>query len=383
VEVLDEVEKELALQVRPLTWPVGQGQEFKGVYHLYDQRLFLFRPGAVTAAVETVAINGLADPELDRQVGERLARKLREDAELINGIYPPFEIEEYMEGLVTPVFFGSALNNFGVRELLDTFVKFAPTPLVKEAVERTVRPEEEKFTGFVFKIHANLDPKHRDRMAYLRVCSGRFERNKMYLHVRTGKTFRTANPTAFMAQNRDIIDEAFPGDIVGIHDTGTFKIGDTLTEGETLNYKGIPSFAPQIFRTVVNKDPLKAKQFHKGLDQLAEEGVVQIFTRYGSQTRLIGVVGQLQLEVIQYRLKEEYNATAIYEPVEFNSASWITSEDKKSLEAFIDRYSHKIVVDVRGQYVFMAENPWILNRIKDEFKAVKFYPTSDLVESRA
>ena len=383
VELLDEVEKELALQVRPLTWPVGQGQEFKGVYHLYDQRLFLFKPGTVTADVETVAIDGVMDPKLDAQVGERLARKLREDVELINAIYPPFEVEEYMQGLVTPVFFGSALNNFGVRELLDTFVKFAPSPMEKAAAERIVKPEEEKFTGFIFKIHANLDPRHRDRVAYLRICSGKFERSKMYLHVRSGKSFRAANPTAFMAQSRDIIDEAFPGDIVGLHDTGTFKIGDTLTEGELLNYRGIPSFAPQIFRTVINKDPLKSKQFHKGLDQLAEEGVVQIFTRYGGQTRIIGVVGQLQLEVIQYRLKEEYNATAIYEPIEFNNASWITSEDKKALDAFLSRYSHKIVVDVRGQFVYMAENPWVLNRIKEEFKAVKFYPTSDLVDSRA
>lgn len=383
VELLDEVEKELALPVRPLTWPVGQGQHFKGVYNLYDKQLYLFKPKSHELPTDVLPIQGAQDPRLDEEVGPHLAQKLRDDLELIEAIYPPFEAEDYSAGLVTPVLFGSALNNFGVRELLDTLARLAPPPQTKAAEERSVEPAEPKFSGFVFKIHANLDPRHRDRIAYLRICSGVFERGKLYTHVRSGKTFRSANPTAFMAQNRDIIDEAFPGDIVGLHDTGTFKIGDTLTEGETLHFKGIPSFAPQIFRTVVNKDPLKSKQFHKGLDQLAEEGVVQIFTRYQSQTRIIGVVGQLQLEVIQARLEDEYGAKAIYEPVEFTSASWITGDDPKAFESFLSRYGHKIVLDVRGQHVFMAENPWMLGRIKDEYKSVRFYPTSDLVDSRA
>ena len=381
IELLDEVEKELAIQVRPMTWPVGQGQAFKGVYHLLEKTLYLFRPGQTDT--EAISIDGVNDPRLDQEVGNHLAQKLREETALITEVYPPFQLDEYLEGTITPVFFGSALNNFGVRELLDTLVSLAPCPQPKAAEERTVVPVEPKFSGFIFKIHANLDPKHRDRVAYLRICSGRFERNKICHHVRGNKTFRSANPTAFMAQNRDIIDEAFPGDIVGLHDTGTFKIGDTLSEGETLNFKGIPSFAPQIFRTVLNKDPLKSKQFHKGLDQLAEEGVVQIFSRMYGQTRILGVVGQLQLEVIKYRLKEEYNATCDYEAVDFNTASWITSSDKKVLDEFNSRYAHKVLVDVRGNYVFMAETIWLLNRMKQDFPSIRFYPTSEMVESRA
>jgi peptide chain release factor 3 len=384
VELLDEVEKELVVQVRPVTWPIGQGQSFKGVYNLLENNLYLFKPGQVEKPTDVVAVTSIDDPALDREVGDYLAKKLRDDVELITSIYPAFDKDEYMEGLVTPVFFGSALNNFGVRELLDNLVKLAPAPQPKKADERMVQPEETKFSGFIFKIHANLDPKHRDRVAFLRICSGRFERNKQYWHVRGGKPYRTANPTAFMAQNRDIIDEAWPGDIVGLHDTGTFKIGDTLTEGEDLHYQGIPSFAPQIFRTIANADPMKDKQFHKGLDQLAEEGVVQVFTKpHNQNVRVLGVVGQLQIEVLQYRLEHEYNAKCRYEPVEYTLCNWITSDDEKALEAFIDRYNHKILIDVRGTHIFMAENPWLLARMKADNPKIRFYPTSEMVESRA
>jgi len=384
VELLDEVEKELAVQVRPVTWPIGQGQEFKGVYNLLENNLYLFKPGQVEKPTDVVAVKDIDDPALDREVGDYLAKKLRDDVALITSIYPPFETDEYMEGLVTPVFFGSALNNFGVRELLDNLVRLAPTPQPKKADERMVQPEEGKFSGFIFKIHANLDPKHRDRVAFLRICSGRFERNKQYWNVRGGKPYRTANPTAFMAQNRDIIDEAWPGDIVGLHDTGTFKIGDTLTEGEDLHFQGIPSFAPQIFRTIANADPMKDKQFHKGLDQLAEEGVVQVFTKpHNQNVRVLGVVGQLQIEVLQYRLEHEYGAKCRYEAVEYTLCNWITSGDSKALDAFLDRYSHKILIDVRGTHIFMAENPWLLARMRTDNPAIRFYPTSEMVESRA
>ena len=384
IELLDEVEKELAVEVRPVTWPVGQGQAFKGVYNLLENNLYLFRPGQVEKPVDIVAVKGVDDPALDREVGDYLAKKLRDDVALIGSIYPAFDNGEYLDGLATPVFFGSALNNFGVRELLDALVRLAPSPLAKKSDERLVQPEESKFSGFIFKIHANLDPKHRDRVAFLRIVSGRFERNKQYWHTRSGKAFRTANPTAFMAQNRDIIDEAWPGDIVGLHDTGTFKIGDTLTEGEDLHFQGIPSFAPQIFRTIANADPMKDKQFHKGLDQLAEEGVVQVFTKPHQQNvRVLGVVGQLQIEVLQYRLEHEYGAKCRYEPVEFTVCNWVTSGDDKALEAFRDRYSHKILIDVRGNTIFMAENPWLLARMKNDNPAIRFYPTSEMVESRA
>ncbi len=384
IELLDEVERELAVEVRPVTWPIGQGRAFKGVYNLVDRTLHLFHPGEVTKPVETVDISELSDPELDRHVGSSLAARLREDAALLSEIYPPFDAEEYFEGKITPVFFGSASNNFGVRELLDKLVALAPYPTPKSSDEREVYPEEPKMTGFVFKIHANLDPKHRDRVAFFRICSGKFERNKTYYHVRSGTPFRTSNPTAFMAQDRDIIDEAWPGDIIGLHDTGTFKIGDTLTEGEGLSFKGIPSFAPQIFRAIVNTNPLKEKQYTKGLNQLAEEGVAQIFSRpHRPNARVLGVVGQLQLEVLQYRLEHEYGASCAYEPLEFTMAHWVTADDPEDLDTFVEENMRKVLVDIRENFVFMTEGPWALDYFRKRYPAIRFYSTSEMVEHRA
>ena len=279
VELLDEIEAELNVTVCPMSWPVGQGKEFKGVYSIYEKRLILFDAHGVQDETASLEISDLNSSELDEKVGESAADKLREELELITEIYPPFDQDLYISGELTPVFFGSAINNFGVRELLDCFVDIAPGPGEFEAETRMVEPSEKPFSGFVFKIHANLDPRHRDRIAFMRIVSGEFQKNKTYTHVRTGKGFKTSNPTAFMAQSREVVDTAEPGDIIGLHDTGTFKIGDTLTEGESIMFKGIPSFAPQMFRSVINKDPLKDKQFRNGLDQLAEEGVVQIFTK--------------------------------------------------------------------------------------------------------
>lgn len=378
LELLDEVEKELATGVRPVSWPVGQGRRFKGVYNLLEKRLLLFRAGEDRLPTDLVAVDDLEDKKLDALVGESEAARLREDVALLREVYPPFDVEEYLAGLATPVFFGSALNNFGVRELLDNLVSFAPAPRAKEAEEREVEPSEEKFTGFVFKIHANLNPHHRDRIAFLRICSGRFERNKMYRHVRSGKTFRSANPTAFMAQNREIIDEAWAGDIIGLHDTGTFAIGDTITEGESLNFVGIPSFAPQIFQIIRNADPLKEKQFHKGLNQLAEEGVIQIFSKLDNpNTRVLGVVGRLQLDVLQSRLVDEYGASCIYDPVDYTLCRWITSEAPKKLEDFIDEHHRKILVDVRGTRAVMADSEWSLNRMMQMNPDIRFHTTSD------
>jgi peptide chain release factor 3 len=384
MELMDEVEKELALEVRPVTWPVGQGKGFKGVYNILERKLILFKPGEVHRPGDFIAINDLADPLLDEKVGSSQANKLREDIEILSEVYPPFEKEDYLAGLVTPVFFGSALNNFGVSELLESLVSMAPYPTAKEADERVVAPEEEKFSGFIFKIHANMNPRHRDRVAFMRICSGKFERNKTYYHVRSGKPFRTANPTAFMSQDREIIDEAWPGDIIGLHDTGTFKIGDTVTEGEAISFKGIPSFAPQIFRVIVNGDPLKEKQYHKGLNQLAEEGVVQIFSKpHNPNMRVLGVVGQLQLEVLQYRMENEYGATCNYRPVDFEIAHWITSDDKKALEQFVDDNERRILIDIRGNYIFMSDSQWTFERSKANNLAIRFYTTSEMVESRA
>ncbi len=376
IELMDELETELNVKITPMSWPVGQGKAFKGVYSLYEKRLILFNSHGTQDEDDTIEITDLSDPKLDQYAGLE-AEQLREEIELINEVYPSFDREQYLSGHITPVFFGSAINNFGVRELLDCLVDIAPSPRIHEAEERTVEAAEEKFSGFIFKIHANLDPKHRDRIAFLRICSGRFEKNKQYLHVRSGKPFKTANPTAFMAQDRNIIDHAYPGDIIGLHDTGTFKIGDTLTEGEKMKFKGIPSFAPQIFRTVLNMDPMKSKQFNKGLQQLAEEGVVQLFTKKYTNEKLLGVVGMLQLDVIKYRLEHEYKASCRFDNSTFTTACWINSDDKKELDKFISIHSGKIAEDVRGAMVFLAGNKWLLERTLEEFPEIKYYFTSD------
>ena len=383
IELMDETERELGIGVRPVTWPIGQGRAFKGVYNLVEKRLHLFFPGEIQRPTDIVTIDDLGDPLLDEKVGASLAHRLREDVALLSGVYPEFTIEDYLSGTATPVFFGSAVNNFGVHELLDTLTRIAPHPTPKRSEERIVRPEEENFSGFIFKIHANMNPRHRDRVAFLRVCSGSFERNKTYFHVRSGKPFRTANPTAFMAQDSEIINEAWPGDIVGIHDTGTFKIGDTITEGETINFKGIPSFAPQIFRSILNADPQKEKQYHKGLNQLAEEGVVQIFSKpHHPNLRVLGVVGQLQLEVLQYRMEHEYSARCTYKPVDYTIAHWIASDDAKALAEFLELNSRKILVDIRKTYIFMSDTDWAFERAKTNNPAIRFYSTSEMVEER-
>ena len=305
-DVLDELEEELKIKVRPLSWPIGQGARFKGVYNIYEQQLNLFTPNKqrVTEKVE-VDVNSEA---LDQHVGEREAAQLREDLELVDGVYPAFDVETYRSAEVAPVFFGSALNNFGVQELLDCFVKIAPSPKPTQAEERLVEPEESKFTGFIFKITANIDPNHRSCIAFCKICSGKFVRNQPYLHVRLGKTVRFSSPTQFMAQRKSTIDEAYPGDIVGLPDNGIFKIGDTLTDGEKLHFRGLPSFSPEMFKYIENDDPMKAKQLEKGINQLMDEGVAQLFVNQFNGRKIIGTVGQLQFEVIQYRLENEYNA---------------------------------------------------------------------------
>ena len=302
-DVLDELEEELKIKVRPLSWPIGQGARFKGVYNIYEHQLNLFTPNKqrVTEKVE-VDINS---EELDQHVGEREASQLREELELVDGVYPEFDVETYRSAEVAPVFFGSALNNFGVQELLDCFVQIAPSPKPTQAEEREVEPEEPKFTGFIFKITANIDPNHRSCIAFCKICSGKFVRNQPYYHVRLDKTVRFSSPTQFMAQRKSTIDEAYPGDIVGLPDNGIFKIGDTLTEGEKIHFRGLPSFSPLLFKYIENDDPMKSKQFQKGLEQLMNEGVAQLFVNQFNGRRIVGTVGQLQFEVIQYRLEKD------------------------------------------------------------------------------
>lgn len=374
-DLLDELEEELQIKVRPLSWPIGQGLRFKGVYNLYEQQLNLFTPNKqrVTEKV-TVDVNS---KELDDHVGEREATQLREDLELVDGVYPEFNIEDYRHAKVAPVFFGSALNNFGVQELLDCFVKIAPSPQPTMAEEREVKPEEEKFSGFIFKITANIDPNHRSCIAFCKVCSGKFVRNQPYQHIRLGKTVRFSSPTQFMAQRKSTIDEAYPGDIVGLPDNGIFKIGDTLTEGEQIHFRGLPSFSPEMFKYIENADPMKSKQLQKGIEQLMDEGVAQLFVNQFNNRKIIGTVGQLQFEVIQHRLENEYNAKCRWEPVHLYKACWIESDNEAELENFKKRKYQYMAKDREGRDVFLADSGYVLSMAQQDFEHIKFHFTSE------
>ena len=375
-DLLDEIEEKLRIKVRPLSWPISMGKTFKGVYSLYEKSLHLFTPSKITVE-EGIEISDIQNPEVDQLVGENYAKQLRADVELIEGVYPDFNIEQYLAGQVAPVFFGSAVNNFGVKELLDTFIRIAPPPIPRETTVRIVEPDEKKFSGFIFKIHANMDPKHRNRIAFIRVCSGMFERGSNYYHVRQEKSLRFSNATAFMAQDRETVEEAWPGDIVGIYDTGNLKIGDTLTEGEKMIYTGIPSFSPEIFKEVVNKDAMKTKQLEKGLVQLMEEGVAQLFTYQLGKRKVVGVVGALQFEVIQFRLKHEYNATVEFVPQNIYKACWISSKNPQKLAEFIDSKQRHIALDKDDKLVFMAESKAWLQMVQDNFPEISFHFTSE------
>jgi peptide chain release factor 3 len=375
-DLLDEIEEKLGIKVRPLSWPISMGKTFKGVYSLYDKSLHLFT-ASKSVVEEGIEISDILSKELDDLVGEKNATQLRADVELIEGVYPDFSIDTYASGDVAPVFFGSAVNNFGVKELLDTFITIAPGPRSRETTARVVAPEEPKFTGFVFKIHANMDPKHRNRIAFVRVCSGCFHRGSNYFHVRHAKSYRFSNATAFLAQDRETIDEAWPGDIVGIYDTGNLKIGDTLTEGEKFQYTGIPSFSPEIFKEVINRDAMKSKQLEKGLLQLMEEGVAQLFTFDVGKRKVVGTVGALQFEVIQFRLLHEYGATVEFQPQHIHKACWISSTNDQKLNEFIQSKLRHIARDKDGKLVFMAETKAWLQMVQDNFPEIKFHFTSE------
>ncbi len=375
-DILDELESELKISVRPLSWPINIGARFKGVYNIYENTLDLFTPDKQRVS-ERVEIDDVNDPRVDEAVGPVDAAKLREDLELIEGVYPDFDEQEYLAGQVAPVFFGSALNTFGVKELLDCFVKIAPSPKPVVTEERTVAPDEEAFSGFVFKIHANMDPNHRSCIAFLKVCSGKFERNAPYKHIRSGKVMKFSSPTAFMAQKKSVVDEAYPGDIVGLPDTGNFKIGDTLTSGEELHFRGIPSFSPEMFKYIENTDPMKSKQLDKGIQQLMDEGVAQLFTNTFNNRKIIGTVGQLQFEVIQYRLLHEYGAQCRWEPISLYKACWIESDDAEALAAFKKRKHQFMAVDRQGRDVFLADSNYVLQMARQDFPKINFHFTSE------
>ena len=375
-DLLDEIESELGIRVRPLSFPINMGAKFKGVYNIFEKKLDLYTPSKQTIT-EKVAFDDVNNPELEGYLGDADAKKLRGDVELIEGVYSPFDVNEYLAGHLAPVFFGSALNNFGVKELLDCFVQIAPSPLPIEAVERKVNPYEEAFSGFIFKIHANMDPNHRSCIAFAKICSGKFERNVNYKHIRHNKLMKFSAPTAFMAQKKETVDEAFAGDIIGLPDTGNFKIGDTLTAGEELHFKGLPSFSPEMFKYIENADPMKTKQLEKGVAQLMDEGVAQLFVNQFNGRKIIGTVGQLQFEVIQYRLLHEYGAQCRWEPLSLYKACWIESDDETELVNFKKRKHQFLATDKEGRDVFLADSNYVLQMAQNDFKRIRFHFTSE------
>lgn len=375
-DLLDEIEQTLKIHTRPLTWPINMGSRFKGVYNLFDESLQLFASGSQKNDQEAFQID-IQDQKLATWIGEEDTKQLREDVDLISGVYEEFSHEEYLKGNVAPVFFGSAINNFGVQELLDTFVRIAPAPRGRQTDDGFVSPEENLFSGFVFKIHANIDPNHRNRIAFMRIVSGVFERNKFYFHAREGKKVRFASPTSFMAQKKEIIDEAYPGDVIGLYDTGNFKIGDTITEGKQFQFQGIPSFSPEIFKEIENLDPLKTKQLDKGIRQLTEEGVAQLFIQQPGNRKIVGTVGNLQFEVLTHRLEHEYGAKTRFKPLRFHKATWVTAKEDKEIDAFTRYRPQYIAEDKDGNVVFLAENEWNLKIAREDNPNITFHETSE------
>ncbi len=373
--LLDEIEDQLKVNVCPLSWPINSGPDFKGVYNIFNKGLKLFDPN-IQDIEEGIHFEDISNPDLENHIGDD-AGILREELELVEGVYPEFSSSEYLAGDLAPVFFGSALYNFGVHELLEAFLKIAPVPQPSLAEERRVNPDEEKFSGFVFKIHANIDPNHRSRIAFAKICSGQFERNKVYTHTRLGKNIRISSPTAFMAEQKEIVEKAYPGDIIGVPDNGSFIIGDTITDGENIHFKGLPSFSPELFRYIENADPMKSKQLNKGIDHLTDEGVAQLFTNQFNGRKIVGTVGQLQFEVIQFRLEHEYGAKCRFEPLSMYKACWIESDNPEELREFKKRKHQKMAKDKWGRDVFMADSSFILQMAQDEFKNIRFHFTSE------
>jgi len=376
LEVLADIEDKLQIECAPLSWPIGMGKSFKGVYSIYDKKLHLFAPGRAKLSEEGLVISDLSDPALDELLGGQ-ARELREEIALLSGATNPFDWKDYRKASQTPVFFGSAINNFGVKELLDAFVEIAPPPSPRPTTTRQVNPDEDEFSGFVFKIQANMDPAHRDRIAFLRICSGRFQRGMRVRHHRLNKEISLSNATIFMAQDRTNIEEAYPGDIIGIHNHGTIKIGDTFSPKEPLKFTGIPHFAPEHFCRVRLKDPLRIKHLQKGLLQLSEEGAIQVFRPLWGSDNILGAVGALQFDVTIARLKDEYSVYADYEKADFAAARWVTCDDFRLMEDFQKKNQLNVAIDTDGNIVYLAASEWRLAHIMKEWPQMKFHKTME------
>jgi peptide chain release factor 3 len=377
LDILDQIEDKLQIECTPMSWPIGMGKRFKGVFNLYQQQLHLFIAGSETRDQEGVLIKNLADPVLDELLGIQ-ADDLREEVELIQGAADPFDPADFLKGSQTPVFFGSAINNFGVKEMLDAFVELAPPPGPRETVSRAVSPYEQPFSGFAFKIQANMDPAHRDRIAFVRICSGKFTRGMKVMHHRIGKNVTWSNATIFMAQDRENVEEAFPGDIIGIHNHGTIKIGDTFSEKERLQYSGIPNFAPEHFRRVRLKNPMKLKQLRKGLMQLAEEGAIQVFKPVTGSDFILGAVGALQFDVTVARLKAEYGVDAAYEAIDVNVARWVNCPDRRRLAEFEKNHITNMARDAEDCLSFLTTSQWQLEYCQKQWPEIEFYKTRDI-----
>src|SRR5581483_5133994 len=380
MELLDEVEKVLGIHCAPITWPVGMGRDFKGVYHLLEDRFYLYS-GDKHRISEIETVDGLRAPGLAERFGASY-QALLDEIDLVQAACTGFDMAQYRAARLTPVFFGAAINNFGVRELLDGFVEWAPSPLPREATEaggavRTIAPEDGKFSGFVFKIQANMDPKHRDRVAFLRVCSGSYRKGMHLYSVRLGAPVRVANALTFMAADREAVEQAFPGDIGGLHNHGTIAIGDSFTEGETLRFTGIPNFAPELFRRVILKDPLRAKQLNKGLDQLCEEGATQVYRPLINNDIILGAVGVLQFDVVQYRLRDEYGVEAQFEAGNIHSARWVSCDDPKKLKEFRDKNEARLALDHAGHLVYLASSSVNLQMAMERAPDVRFLDTRE------
>ena len=383
IELLDEIESVLGIQCAPVTWPIGMGKRLKGVVHLVSGEVHLYEPGRNFTRQDSTIFPSLDDPGVAAAIGADLLNEVREQLELVQGASHPFDQAEYLAGKQSPVFFGSGVNNFGVQPLLDFFVEHAPPPRARATTTRDVAASEGKLTGFVFKIQANMDPMHRDRVAFMRVCSGKFEAGMKTFHVRSGKEVKLANALTFMASDREIAESAYPGDVIGIHNHGTISIGDTFSEGEKLTFTGIPSFAPELFRRARLRDPLKLKQLQKGLAQLSEEGATQFFKPLMSNDLILGAVGVLQFDVAAYRLKDEYGVEAIFEPVQVATARWIRCADDKTLEEFRDKNALNLALDAAGELVYLAPSRVNLQLAQERAPAVEFHATREIAQSAA
>lgn len=383
VELLDEIESVLGIQCAPVTWPIGMGSRLKGVVHLVTGEVHLYEPGRNFTRQDSTIFPSLEAPGVEAAIGADLLAELRDQLELVQGASHPFDAEAYLAGRQSPVFFGSGVNNFGVQPLLDFFVEHAPAPRARATTTREVLASEPKLTGFVFKIQANMDPQHRDRVAFMRICSGEFRAGMKAFHVRSGKEVKLANALTFMASDREIAESAFPGDVIGIHNHGTIAIGDTFSEGEPLAFTGIPSFAPELFRRARLRDPLKLKQLQKGLAQLSEEGATQFFKPLMSNDLILGAVGMLQFDVAAYRLKDEYGVEAAFEPVQVATARWIRCDDARALEEFREKNALNLALDAAGALVYLAPSRVNLQLAQERAPKVQFLATREHAQAVA